>query len=139
MVGGIRMSLRSNDSIARSTRGAENLEAGNQVECVEKSGVDQRDYSARDSSCPPPDRGAFFGGLVGKIKGDAHLIAVAQLRDLPLSYYRRAQSAANRQQSVEDYLRFVFLARDKSGSEAQQAKEFLLAYDPELKTDGILR
>lgn len=139
MAGAIRMSLRSNDSIARSTRGAENLEAGNQVECIEKSGVDQRDYSARDFSCPEPDRGAFFGGLVGRIKGDAHAIALGQLRDLPLSYYRRAQSAANQQQSVEDYLRFVFLSQDKSGSEAQQAKSFLVTFDPELKTDGILR
>jgi hypothetical protein len=56
-----------------------------------------------------------------------------------LSYYRRAQSAANRQQSVEDYLRFIFLTRDKSATEAQQAKAYVIAFDPELTTDGVIR
>jgi len=132
------MSLRPNDSISRSARDTQNLEAGDQWQCVERSGVNPQDYSARDSSCPEPDRGAFFGGIVAKIKRDANSAAIAQLRDLPLSYYHRAQSTSNRQQSVEDYLRFVFLTSNKSGSEAEQAKSFLIAYDPELKTDGIL-
>ena len=138
MTGGARMSLRPNDSISRSARDTQNLEAGDQWQCVERSGVNPQDYSARDSSCPEPDRGAFFGGIVAKIKRDANSAAIAQLRDLPLSYYHRAQSTSNRQQSVEDYLRFVFLTSNKSGSEAEQAKSFLIAYDPELKTDGIL-
>jgi hypothetical protein len=138
MTGGARMSLRPNDSISRSVRETQNLEAGDQWQCVVRSGVNPQDYSARDSSCPEPDRGAFFGGIVAKIKRDANRAAIAQLRDLPLSYYQRAQSASNRQQSVEDYLRFVFLTSNKSGSEAEQAKSFLIAYDPELKTDGIL-
>ncbi len=139
MVGGARMSLRSSDSISRSARVAENLEAADRWECVERSGVNPQDYSARDSSCPEPNREALFGGIVLKIKQEAHRIALTQLRDLPFSYYKRAQSSPNRQQSVEDYLRFVFLSRDKSGSEAQQARAFLIAYDPELTTDGVMR
>jgi hypothetical protein len=139
MTGSARMSLRLNDSISRSVHNTENLEASDQWQCVARWGVNQQDYSARDSSCPEADRRSFFGGIVTKIKRDAHISAVSQLRELPLSYYKRAQSTPNRQQSVEDYLRFVFLTRDKSSSEAEQAKSFLLAYDPELKTDGILR
>jgi hypothetical protein len=139
MVGGARMSLRLNDSIARGAQGSENLQAADQWECVERSGVNPQDYSARDSSCPEPNREAFFGGIVGKIKQDAHIMAVAALQELPGSYYKRAQGAANRQQAVEDYLRFLFLTGRKSGSEAEQAKAALLAYDPELNTDGVLR
>lgn len=139
MTGAARMSVRPNDSITRSMHETANLQAADQWQCIERSGVNPRDYSARDSSCPPPDRAAFFGTLVAKIKGEAHLAAVTELRNLPFSYYKRAQSTPNRQQSVEDYLRFIFLTRDKSSAEAEQAKSFLLAYDPELKTDGILR
>jgi hypothetical protein len=139
MVGAARMSLRSSDSIVRSAAGAETLQAADQWQCIERSGVNPQDYSARDSSCPEPDRRAFFGGIAGKIKNDAHRMALAQLRDLPLSYYKRAQTSTNRQQSVEDYLRFVFLTGNKTGSEAQQAKAFVVAYDPELNTDGVLR
>jgi hypothetical protein len=139
MTGGARMSLRPNDSVSRSVHETENLQASDQWQCIERSGVNPQDYSARDSSCPPPDQSGFFGGLVAQVKRDAHLSAVTQLRSLPLSYYHRAQSTANRQQSIEDYLRFVFLTRDKGSSEAESAKSFLVAYDPELKTDGILR
>lgn len=139
MTGGARMSVRPNDSITRSVHETANLQAADQWQCIERSGVNPRDYSARDSNCPPPDRGAFFGTLVAKIKREAHMAAVAELRNLPFSYYKRAQSTPNRQQSVEDYLRFIFLTRDKSSAEAEQAKSFLLAYDPELKTDGIIR
>ncbi|HEY5883568.1 MAG TPA: hypothetical protein VIT88_02730 [Pyrinomonadaceae bacterium] len=139
MTGGARMSLRFNDSIARGVRGAESLEASDEWQCIERSGVHPQDYGVRDTSCPEPDRRGFFGNIVGKIKREAHLMAVAQLRELPISYYRRAQSASNRQQAVEDYLRFVFLARNKSSSEAEQAKSLIAAYDPELTTDGILR
>jgi len=139
MTGGARMSLRPNDSISRSVHDTANLEGSDQWQCVERSGVNPQDYSARDSSCPSPDTSGFFGGIVAKIKGEAHSAAVAQLQSLPFSYYRRAQSTANRQQSVEDYLRFVFLARDKSSTEAEAAKSFLVSYDPELKTDGIFR
>ncbi len=139
LVGGARMSLRSSDSIVRGIRGGDNLQAANQWECVERSGVHQQDYRARDNFCPDPDTGAFFGAIVGKLKRDAYLIALGQLQELPLSYYKRAQSTANKQQSVEDYLRFVFLTGNKSGSEAQQARASLVAFDPELATDGVMR
>ena len=139
LVGTVRMSLRASDSIARGMRAGDTLQASDQWECVERTGVNQQDYSVRDNYCPDPQTSAFFGGIVGKIKQSAHLMALAQLRELPLSYYKRAQSSANRPQSVEDYLRFVFLTENKTGSEAHQAMAFLIAYDPELDTDGVLR
>lgn len=139
MVGAVRMSLRASDSISRGVRAGDSLQAGDSWECIARSGVNQQDSGVRDNMCPEPNTGAFFGGIVGKIKRDAHLLAVAQLRELPLSYYKRAQSSANRQQSIEDYLRFVFLTGDKSSSEAEQARGALIAFDPELTTDGVLR
>ena len=77
--------------------------------------------------------------MVEKIKGDAYAAAMSQLGSLPTSYYARARSAANRQQGVEDYLRFLFLTQDKSGGEVQEAQRLLAAFDPELRTDGVLR
>jgi hypothetical protein len=77
--------------------------------------------------------------MVVRVQGDARSNASAQLRALPLSYYKRARAAANRQQAIEDYLRFLFLTGNKSGTEASDAQRALLAYDPELKTDGVLR
>jgi hypothetical protein len=139
MTGVARMSLRSSDSISRGARSGDTLQANDEWTCVERTGVNEKDYRVRDNYCPNPDPREFFGRIAGKIKSDAFLHATTQLRELPLSYYRRAQSAANRQQSVEDYLRFVFLTRDKSGSEAQQAKAYLIAFDPELTTDGVIR
>ncbi|HJP93398.1 MAG TPA: hypothetical protein VJ875_15680 [Pyrinomonadaceae bacterium] len=139
MAGVARMSLRANDSISRGARSGETLQASDEWNCVERTGVNERDYRVRENYCPAPDAREFFGRIAGKIKSDAFLHATTQLRELPLSYYRRAQSAANRQQSVEDYLRFVFLTRDKSGTEAQQAKAYLTAFDPELTTDGVIR
>jgi hypothetical protein len=59
------------------------------------------------------------------------------LGELPLSYYKRAKTSANRQQSVEDYLRFIFLTSSKNSAEAEEAKKFLLAFDSELTTDGV--
>jgi hypothetical protein len=73
------------------------------------------------------------------LRADASSRAYTLLAELPLSYYKRAKSAANRQQSVEDYLRFLFLTSSKNGTEAEDAKKFLLAFDAELKTDGVLR
>lgn len=139
LVGAARMSLRASDSIARGTRTGDTLEAADRWECVERTGVNQQDYRVRDNYCPNPDTSVFFGGIVGKIKRDAYLLALSQLQGLPLSYFKRAQSTANRQQSVEDYLRFVFLTGNKSGIEAQQAREALVAFDPELATDGVMR
>ena len=77
--------------------------------------------------------------MFSKIRSEAHARAVETLRSLPSSYYRRAQSSANKQQAIESYLRFLFLTSNKSGSEAEQSKAFLVAYDPELNTDGVLR
>jgi len=139
MTGVARMSLRSSDSIARGARSGDTLQANDEWQCVERTGVNEKDYGKRDQYCPNPDPREFFGRVAGKIKSDAFMHATTQLRELPLSYYRRAQSAANRQQSVEDYLRFVFLTSDKSGTEAQQAKAYLVAFDPELTTDGVIR
>lgn len=139
LVGAARMSIRASDSIARAARSGESLQASDEWQCVERTGVSQEDYRVRESLCPAPDQSAFFGQIVGKVKNEAYLYATTQLRDLPLSYFRRAQTAANRQQSVEDYLRFVFLTSDKSGTEAQQAKAYLIAFDPELQTDGVIR
>ncbi len=139
MTGAARMSLRSSDSIARGARSGDTLQANDEWQCVERTGVNERDYGKRDNYCPTPDPREFFGRIAGKIKSDSFMHATAQLRELPLSYFRRAQTAANRQQSVEDYLRFVFLTRDKSGTEAQQAKAYLVAFDPELTTDGVIR
>ena len=139
MTGAARMSLRSSDSIARGARSGDTLQANDEWQCVERTGVNEKDYGKRDNYCPTPDPREFFGRIAGKIKSDAFMHATTQLRELPLSYYRRAQTAANRQQSVEDYLRFVFLTGDKSGTEAQQAKAYLLAFDPELTTDGVIR
>jgi len=139
LAGAVRMSLRASDSIARGARAGDTLQAADQWECVERTGVNQQDYRARDNYCPTPDGREFFSRIVSKIKSDAHLLAITQLRELPLSYYRRAQSAANKQQAVEDYLRFVFLTGDKRTSEVQQAKDYLIAFDPELNTDGVIR
>lgn len=139
LVGGARMSLRVSDSIARGIRGGDTLQAADQWQCVERTGVNPQDYRTRANHCPDPDTGAFFGGIVGKIKREAYMMAVAQLQELPISYYKRAQSGANRTQTVEDYLRFVFLTGSKSSTEAQQAKASLIAFDPELTTDGVMR
>jgi hypothetical protein len=137
--GGVRMSLRFTDSVSRSLRTADTLQADVNGQCVERAGVHRLDYSARDNVCNIPDKMTFVEQMTSKIKGEARMKAFEQLRALPFSYYTRARSAANRQQAVEDYLRFLFLTRDKGGSEAQEAQKALLAYDPELKTDGILR
>jgi hypothetical protein len=139
MTGVARMSLRSSDSISRGARSGDTLQANDEWQCVERTGVNEKDYGKRDNFCPTPDPREFFGRIAGKIKSDAFMHATTQLREMPLSYYRRAQSAANRQQSVEDYLRFIFLTRDKSATEAQQAKAYVIAFDPELTTDGVIR
>ena len=139
MAGGARMSLRSSDSISRGARSGDSLQASDEWNCVERTGVNEKDYRVRENHCATPDPREFFGRITAKIKSEAFTHATTQLRELPLSYYRRAQSAANRQQSVEDYLRFVFLTQNKSGTEAQQAKAFVVAFDPELTTDGIIR
>ncbi len=139
MEGGLRMSFRATDSVSRSTRAADTFVASVSQQCVRREGVNPKDNSARDTPCDMGDAQSYLFQMVEKIKGDAYNAAVAQLGAIPLSYYARARSATNRQQGIEDYLRFLFLTRDKSGNEAQEAHRLLVAFDPELSTDGILR
>lgn len=139
VAGGMRMSFRANDSVTRSTRGADTFEASVSQQCVQREGVHQRDNSTRDSQCSLPDNETYVAQMIDQIKSRARVAALSQLDSLPLSYYTRAKSAANRQRAVEDYLRFLFMTRDKSGSEAKEAQGFLVAFDPELKTDGVMR
>jgi hypothetical protein len=106
---------------------------------VQREGVRQGDYSASNSVCPIQEEGMYLNEMISKLRRDAHSLAYTQLSALPLSYFARARTSANRQQAVEDYLRFLFLTRNKNSSEALEAQRYLLAFDPELKTDGTLR
>lgn len=138
--GSARLSFRYADSISRSVRAAETLTAAVADECVARNGVDERDRSARNNDCNQiQDESGYLDKLTNQLKADASSRAYTLLRDLPVSYLKRAKTAANRQQSVEDYLRFLFLTSEKTGDEALESKKFLLAFDPELKTDGVLR
>ncbi len=138
--GAARMSFRSTDSISRGTGEADTLsdEVGGQ--CQQREGVRDNDTGgATNNMCRIDDEGTNLSKMFNKIRKDAHLRAVESLRGFPSSYYRRAQSSANKQQAIESYLRFLFVTSNKSNSEAEQAKAFLIAYDPELSTDGVLR
>jgi hypothetical protein len=137
--GDLRMSFRATDSISRSAQAAETLGANVSYQCEQREEVHPGDRSASNSPCEVQSEEAYVGEMVGRVRGDARLHAASQLRALPLSYYKRARAAANRQQAIEDYLRFLFLTGNKSGTEAADAQRALLAYDPELKTDGVLR
>lgn len=138
--GGARLSFRYADSISRSVRAAETLSAPIADECVARNGVDDRDRSARNNDCSQiRDESGYVERMTNQLKSEARARAELLLRDLPPSYYKRAKTAANRQQSVEDYLRFLFLTNEKNGAEAEDTKKFLLAFDSELKTDGVLR
>src|SRR5258705_351779 len=138
--GAARMSFRSTDSISRGTGEADTLsdEVGGQ--CQQREGVRDNDTrGAANNMCRIDDEGTYLNKMFNKIRSEAHLRAVESLRGLPSSYYRRAQSSATKQQAIESYLRFLFLTSNKSGTEAEQAKGFLIAYDTELNTDGVLR
>lgn len=141
--GAAQMSFRAVDSISHSTQIAEMLEASVGGECVERNGVRDDDSNrfsgVRNSSCNVAEEGSYVGQMVGKIKRDAHERAAAFLQQLPQSYYARARNATNRQQAVEDYLFYLFLTRDKSGEQSSAALQFVIAFDSELKTDGVLR
>ncbi len=138
--GTIKMSFRSMNSISRSPGAAQTLEASISQECVQREGM--RDYSGNyqnDSPCNVQPEEVYISQMAAKIISDARRLASSELIILPRSYYLSARTATNRQESAEDYLRFLFLTRDKTGTDAQGATEFLLSIDPELKTDGILR
>lgn len=140
VTGELRLSFRSIDSVSRSTRDADMLETSVSRECVAREGVRQGDHNARDQRCDElGDAGVFMRQMIDHVKGGAQQRALYQLSQLPQSYYARARSSANRQQAVEDYLRFIFLTGDKASAEAREAQRALVAYDPELKTDGVLR
>ena len=134
------MSFRATDSISHGTGAADTLSGEVGGQCQQKEGVHDNDTrGASNNTCPIEDEGTYLGQMFSKIRSEAHARAVETLRSLPSSYYRRAQSSANKQQAIESYLRFLFLTSNKSGSEAEQSKAFLVAYDPELTTDGVLR
>jgi hypothetical protein len=137
--GNARLTFRYTDSISRSVRSAETLTASVTDECLARAGVDSRDRTAANNDCSQVQESVYTDRLSTQLRTDASRRAYGLLADLPLSYYKRAKTAANRQQSVEDYLRFLFLTSAKTGTEAEDAKKILLAFDPELKTDGVLR
>ena len=138
--GGTRMSFRSIDSISKATGTADTLTADLSGQCSQREGVHQDDTrGAGNNFCQINDEGTYLSQMFSKMQTDARPIAVRTLQSLPASYYNRAQSAANKQQAIESYLRFLFLTSNKTGSEADQARAYLVAYDPELSSDGILR
>ncbi len=140
VTGGARLAFRYADSISRSVRAAETLSAQVSEECIARNGVDPRDKSTRNNDCRQiRDESYYREQLTSKLRMDARQIAEQLVRGLPAGYYKRAKTAANRQQSVEDYLRFLFLTNEKNGFDAEDTKKSLLGFDPELKTDGVLR
>jgi len=138
--GQIKLSFRSTDSIARSLGAAETLADSVNKQCVERGGAHEQDTNyAQNAACQIVDEQTHLMEMLTKIKREARSRALTHLRQLPLSYYSRAQSAANRQQAMEDYLRFLFLTEIKNSREAEEARKALVAFDPELQTDGVLR
>ncbi len=138
--GGTRMSFRSTDSVSRATGIADTLSADVSGQCQQREGVHQNDTrGAGNDMCHISDEGTYLSQMFTKMQADARPAAVRTLQSLPASYYKRAQSAANKQQAIESYLRYLFLTSNKIGAEADQARAYLVAYDPELSSDGILR
>lgn len=137
--GGLRVAFRVSDNISHSTSAAETFDASVSLQCVQREGVNPGDYSARDTRCDIGSEQAYFSQMVQKLKNDTYAVAIAQLRSLPSNYYVRARSATNRQQGIEDYVRFLFLVEDKTKGDAQEARRILASYDPELTTDGVIR
>jgi len=133
------VAFRVSDNISHSTGAAETFDASVSLQCVQREGVNPGDYSARDTRCDIGSEQAYFSQMVQKIKNDTYAVATAQLRALPANYYVRARSATNRQQGIEDYVRFLFLVEDKTKGDAQDARRILASYDPELTTDGVIR
>ncbi len=134
------MSFRSTDSISRATGTADTLTGDVAGQCQQREGVHENDTrGAGNSRCQINDEGTYLSQMFTKMQADARPLAIQTLRSLPSSYYNRAQSAANKQQAIESYLRYLFLTSNKTGVEADQARAYLVAYDPELSSDGILR
>lgn len=139
--GTLRLSFRYADSISRSVRSAETLEATANDQCLAREGVPVNIYGLPNQSCDGriKDEQGYIDQMTAEIKRDAQQRAYALLQDLPLSFYKRARAAAVKPQAVEDYLRFLFLTSQKNSPDAEDAKKYLLAFDAELKTDGVLR
>jgi hypothetical protein len=134
------MSFRSTDSVSRATGTADTLSADVGGQCQQREGVHQNDTrGAGNNMCQINDEGTYLSQMFTKMQADARPSAIRTLQSLPSSYYNRAQSAANKQQAIESYLRYLFLTSDKTGSQADQARAYLVAYDAELNSDGILR
>lgn len=139
VAGSAGLSFRYADSISRSVRTAETLNTSVADECVERTGVNEKDGSARNSDCSRIDESIYLSRMSNELKRDAKIRASTLLSELPLSYYRRAKTAANRPQAIEDYLQFLFLSANKFSAEAEDAKKSVLGFDAELTTDGVLR
>lgn len=138
--GATKLSFRATDSISKATGSVDSLAADVGGQCQQREGVHESDTrGAGNSMCRLEDESTYLSQMFSKMQGEARAKAVDSLRTLPGSYYSRAQSAGNKQQAIESYLRFLFLTSDKTGTEAEQAKAFLVAYDPELSSDGVLR
>jgi len=138
--GGTRMTFRSQDSISRATGTADTLSADVSGQCQQRENVHQNDTRGTGNNmCQINDEGTYLNQMFTKMQADARPSAIRTLQSLPASYYNRAQSAANKQQAIESYLRYLFLTSDKTGTQADQARAYLVAYDPELGSDGILR
>lgn len=138
--GDTRMSFRSTDSISKATGTADTLSADVSGQCQQREGVHENDTrGAGNRMCQIDDEGTYLSQMFSKMQADARVAAIRTLQSLPASYYSRAQSAANKQQTIESYLRYLFLTANKTGAEADQARAYLVAYDPELSSDGVLR
>jgi hypothetical protein len=138
--GGTRMSFRSTDSISRATGIADTLSAEVSGQCQQREGVHQNDTrGVGNNMCQISDESTYLSQMFTKMQADARPIAIRTLQSLPTSYFNRAQSAANKQQAIESYLRYLFLTSNKNGPQADQARTYLVAYDPELSSDGIVR
>jgi hypothetical protein len=134
------MTFRSTDSISRATGTADTLSADVSGQCQQRENVHQNDTrGAGNNMCQINDEGTYLSQMFTKMQADARPVAIQTLRSLPTSYYNRAQAAANKQQAIESYLRYLFLTSNKTGAEANHARAYLVAYDPELSSDGILR
>jgi hypothetical protein len=138
--GAAKLTFNYIDSISRNTRTTDPFASYVNDQCTARNGVDSRDtYAPKNTDCNIQDESAYIYAMANQIKASARSQATSFLQDLPLSYYTRGKNAGNKQQGVEDCLRFLFLTGAKTSYEAEDAKKMLLEYDAELATDGLLR
>lgn len=141
VTGALRLTYRAANNIARNLGSAETLSDNISQECLQREGVheNERSWGTSNTSCQLADEGAYLSQMLTNVKREARSRALAYLQTLPASYYHRAQSNPNQLPAAEDYLRFLFLTANKNSREAEEAKRALVAFDPELQTDGVLR